>query len=632
MTTIAVPARLDAAGSASLRAAGPIGRLGGFAADHARAVMAVWAIVARRARGVRSEGRDGAVGRRLAGRRLGVGAGAELIQRNFAGLVELGADGRRPLLGGDDPAPEFQRTMRRVERVLAGDKRVASVQRPRPGASVSRDGAHGRRDGRCRTATRRRWSPPPTTLKSKLKAAGTPSVAVSLTGSPGMWSDFNNANKAAMMKSELLSWPVTMAIIVLAFGSLVAAGLPLLLTILGLVASAGLLSLLTHGFDISIWAMNFALMFSLALGIDYALFIVHRFRGALFGSRVGVRDAVVVTMDTAGQGGPVLRADRAGLALGGAARAQPGVPVDGARDHHQRRLRARGHADPAARGAREARPEGRRAAAPLGALGRARSHALGALGRAALASRARVRSRRGARARRARPAGPRAARQACRRSRSSRRATARESATSRSSEPSAPARRERSRSPRRSVGLPPWQRPPGATPASPACSRRSPGPAALRSCRRSRTPTRRARPSARTIDRLRAALPPGALVGGIAAENHDLAQALRQKTPLLIGVVLTLGFLLLLVAIRAPVIAALAVVTNLLATARRLRDRAADLPGRPRRRPARLRVAGLHGRVGARVLLRDDLRDLDGLHRVPAGLGQGALGAHARPA
>ena len=47
-----------------------------------------------------------------------------------------------------------------------------------------------------------------------------------------------------MMKSELFSWPVTLAILVLAFGSLVAAGLPLMLTILGLVASAGLLALL----------------------------------------------------------------------------------------------------------------------------------------------------------------------------------------------------------------------------------------------------------------------------------------------------------------------------------------------------------------------------------------------------
>ena len=54
-----------------------------------------------------------------------------------------------------------------------------------------------------------------------------------------MWSDFNAANRSAMMKSELFSWPVTLAILALAFGALVAAALPLLLTIVGLVASAG---------------------------------------------------------------------------------------------------------------------------------------------------------------------------------------------------------------------------------------------------------------------------------------------------------------------------------------------------------------------------------------------------------
>ena len=47
--------------------------------------------------------------------------------------------------------------------------------------------------------------------------------------------------------------------------------------------------------------MNFALMFALALGIDYALFIVNRFRGALFGSNLDPHDAVARTMDTAGK-------------------------------------------------------------------------------------------------------------------------------------------------------------------------------------------------------------------------------------------------------------------------------------------------------------------------------------------
>jgi RND superfamily putative drug exporter len=69
-----------------------------------------------------------------------------------------------------------------------------------------------------------------------------------------------------------------------------------------------------------------------------------------------------------------------------------------------------------------------------------------------------------------------------------------------------------------------------------------------------------------TIDRLRSALPVGVLVGGAAAENHDLEQALSARTPLVIGIVLVLGFLLLLLALQAPLIAALGVATNLLAT------------------------------------------------------------------
>ena len=139
-------------------------------------------------------------------------------------------------------------------------------------------------------------------------------MQVSLTGASGMWSDFNEANRTAMMNSELFSWPVTMVILVLAFGSLVAAGLPLMLTILGLVASAGSLYLGTQLLDISIWAMNFALMFALALGIDYALFIVMRFRGALFGSHRAGRGRRRRDDGHRRQGRPVQRRDRADLA------------------------------------------------------------------------------------------------------------------------------------------------------------------------------------------------------------------------------------------------------------------------------------------------------------------------------
>jgi RND superfamily putative drug exporter len=70
-----------------------------------------------------------------------------------------------------------------------------------------------------------------------------------------------------------------------------------------------------------------------------------------------------------------------------------------------------------------------------------------------------------------------------------------------------------------------------------------------------------------TVERLRDTLPPAALVGGAAAENHDLESALAARAPLAIGLVVGLGFLLLLIAFQAPLVAAIAVLANLLSTA-----------------------------------------------------------------
>jgi RND superfamily putative drug exporter len=93
----------------------------------------------------------------------------------------------------------------------------------------------------------------------------------------------------------------------------VAAGLPLILTLAGLVASAGSLVLINELVPVSIWAMNFAMMFALALGIDYALFLVVRYRAARAVRREANRAAgrpdtredrqwaIAQTMDTAGK-------------------------------------------------------------------------------------------------------------------------------------------------------------------------------------------------------------------------------------------------------------------------------------------------------------------------------------------
>jgi RND superfamily putative drug exporter len=66
-----------------------------------------------------------------------------------------------------------------------------------------------------------------------------------------------------------------------------------------------------------------------------------------------------------------------------------------------------------------------------------------------------------------------------------------------------------------------------------------------------------------TVERLRRELPTGSLVGGAAAENHDLEKAITARTPVVFGLLVGLGFLLLLVALGSPLIAFVGVVTNL---------------------------------------------------------------------
>jgi len=182
---------------------------------------------------------------------------------------------------------------------LRRDRAIADVRLPRQGESISPDGhvAVVRGGAGADTAEMVRAAD---RVQKRLEPAASHGVQVALTGSAALWSQFNEENKAAMLRSEITSWPLTLAVLLVAFGSLAAAGIPLLLSILGLVAAAGALWIASRFTGITIWAMNFALMFALAVGIDYALFVVVRFREAL---RTGLSplDAVGETMDSAGK-------------------------------------------------------------------------------------------------------------------------------------------------------------------------------------------------------------------------------------------------------------------------------------------------------------------------------------------
>ncbi len=543
---------------------GPIGRLGRWTATHFRVVAVAWLVVAV-VFGVFAPKVEHALS----------GAGWEatgsesvqarnLIDKNFQGL---GSYGLMVVVHSADKTtadPAFAQAVADVQRTLKADGSVTKVVPPQPGVSIARDGhtavvqagAGQTPNDMVRAADG---------LKGPLSDIGANGVEVSLTGAPGMWSDFNEANKSAMMTSELISWPVTLGILVLAFGSLVAAGLPLLLTIIGLVAAAGSLYLGTQLMDISIWAMNFALMFALALGIDYALFIVYRFRGAFFGSHLSAEEATAVTMDTAGKAvlfsgltvlislsavmlvpSPAFRSMSLGIMLSvvfilaatltllPAVLAKLGPRVDKlalpwahSGEHRSPRFAAWGE-----RLWRRPLPYGIAAVAVLVALALpvfALDTGMPSIKVVPAQDGSRVGYTQVQQA-----FGPGA---------------------------TGPLQIVTSQSDAARVAAVAKADPGIAQvmPAQPGAS----GTALVQAVPRTD-------PSAdtmgATVDRLRDSLPAGALVGGPAVENHDLEAALAAKTPLVVGVVLALGFLLLLVALQAPVVAAVGVVTNLLAT------------------------------------------------------------------
>lgn len=279
---------------------GPLARLGLLVVDHSRWVTAIWILLI-----VGLGAFAPMVEKNLSGAGWQANGSEsvdvrELAQQHFGGNASHGIQVVVHSSGGSLADGAGAQVLDSVTTTLRDEPRLAEVVAPSPGATLSEDGrtaivlagAGVDTNEMVRVAT---------DLKEPLQELSTPDIQVNPTGSSLLWSDFNEANLNAMMKSEMMSWPVTLAILVLAFGALVAAGLPLLLTLAGLVASAGSLVLINELVPVSIWAMNFAMMFSLALGIDYALFVVARYRAARATHPDDPRRALAETMDTAGK-------------------------------------------------------------------------------------------------------------------------------------------------------------------------------------------------------------------------------------------------------------------------------------------------------------------------------------------
>ncbi len=286
---------------------GRMARLGAWSATHLRAVLLLWLIVLIIFGAFAPQVEHALAGAGWQDSTSQSVKARAIVQRDFAGLGATAlqvviVDHSRPI--ATDAAAQVVLT--KVSKLLHGDPRISTVVAPQPGVSLSADGRTGVVTAGA-AADANDMVRAADALAKPLGRLSRPGITVILTGDSALWANFNSANRSAMLRSEMLSWPVTMVILVIAFGSLVAAGLPLMLTMVGLLIAAGALVLSTHVAPVSIWALNFALMFALALGIDYALFLVVRFRAALErrgvdpGDHEGVVAAVAETVDTAGK-------------------------------------------------------------------------------------------------------------------------------------------------------------------------------------------------------------------------------------------------------------------------------------------------------------------------------------------
>jgi len=155
-------------------------------------------------------------------------------------------------------------------------------------------------------------------VKSALAKANLPGISIDYAGLVPLNKEISGQVSKDLRRAETLSLPIVLILLVVIFGSLASAGLPLAVGICGILSALAALRLLTLFVSVSIFAENMVTMLGLGLAVDYALFMVSRFREEL-PRQANVRSALLRTMATAGRtvafSGVTIAASAASLTL-----------------------------------------------------------------------------------------------------------------------------------------------------------------------------------------------------------------------------------------------------------------------------------------------------------------------------
>jgi|Tabmets5t2r1_1033131.scaffolds.fasta_scaffold08544_2 uncharacterized membrane protein YdfJ with MMPL/SSD domain len=139
-------------------------------------------------------------------------------------------------------------------------------------------------------------------VRPALEAEG---LSTAVAGQFAVFGDVNESVSEDIARAESISMPLVLILCLIIFGSVVAALMPVGIGAIAVLGSFAIVRLLTMVTDISVFAINIITLMGMGLAIDYALFVVNRFREELAArpgeGRTGVAEAVVTTVATAGR-------------------------------------------------------------------------------------------------------------------------------------------------------------------------------------------------------------------------------------------------------------------------------------------------------------------------------------------
>jgi putative drug exporter of the RND superfamily len=131
------------------------------------------------------------------------------------------------------------------------------------------------------------------------RAPGAEGFDVKVTGFPALDYDVRTVSTEDTERGEQRALPLTLAVLVVAFGALVAATLPVVVGVLAITIALGVVAIAARHVPMSVFVLNITTMVGLGVGIDYSLLIVTRFREEL-NRGLSPMDAAVRTIETAG--------------------------------------------------------------------------------------------------------------------------------------------------------------------------------------------------------------------------------------------------------------------------------------------------------------------------------------------